>query len=70
MASKKKVVSLSVVTAIVLVLVIALSIVANSFSVYLDMWLGRGSQTDWTASTLTSKPLPTKKHGTTPLPSP
>ncbi len=31
MASKKKVVSLSVVTAIVLVLVIALSIVANSF---------------------------------------
>lgn len=45
MASKKKVVSLSVVTAIVLVLVIALSIVANSFSVYLDMWLGRGSQT-------------------------
>lgn len=45
MASKKKVISLSVVTAIVLVLVIALSIVANSFSVYLDMWLGRGSQT-------------------------
>lgn len=55
MASKKKVVSLSVVTAIVLVLVIALSIVANSFSVYLDMWLGRGSQTVTSTSGLDGK---------------
>ncbi len=43
-AAKKKVIGKSAVTAIVLVLVLVLSLVANSFSVYLDMWLGRGEQ--------------------------
>lgn len=44
-AAKKKVITKSAVTAAVLAVVVALSIVANLFAVYLDMWLGRGAQT-------------------------
>ncbi len=51
-AAKKKVITKSAVTAVVLVLVMVLSIVANIFSVYLDMWLGRGSQTVTSSSGL------------------
>ena len=43
-AAKKKVITKSAVTAILLVVTIVLSLVANTYSVWLDTWLGRGEQ--------------------------
>lgn len=43
-AAKKKVITKSVVTALVLVVVLVLSLVANAYGVWLDTWLGRGAQ--------------------------
>ena len=42
--AKKKVITKSAVTAIVLALVIVLSLIANTYAVYLDQFLGRGEQ--------------------------
>ena len=43
-AAKKKVITKSAVTAILLVVTIVLSLVANTYAVWLDTWLGRGEQ--------------------------
>ena len=43
-AAKKKVITKSAVTALLLVITIVLSLVANTYSVWLDTWLGRGEQ--------------------------
>ena len=53
--AKKKVITKSAVTAIVLVLVIVLSMVANTYAVYLDQFLGRGEQTVTSTSGLDGK---------------
>ena len=43
--AKKKVISLSAVTAIVLAIVIVISCVVNANASWIDTWLGRGAAT-------------------------
>ena len=54
-SAKKKVITKSAVTAVVLALVIVLSVLCNTYSVYLDQFLGRGEQKVTSSSGLTGE---------------
>ena len=51
-AAKKKVISNSAIMAIVLAVIIVLSVVANTYSSWIDTWLGRGAQITTSTSDL------------------